>query len=130
MSVTPEGTDPRHDQGDGDDQCERGLPAERLRPVEGGKRDRPGSEKSDQQKAAQQHVPVQPSVSIQDRPTEPPQASGEEEDDGNTQADDREEEKDARVRIAAREQKRCDEKRAEHEHPTHNGSLRVGPRTP
>ncbi len=69
-------------------------------------------------------------MSTPDRATEPPQASGEENDDGGAQADDGQEEKDAGVRIAVREQEGREEERTERQHPTHNASLRVGPRSP
>ena len=98
--------------------------------MQAGDRDRPRREKADQEEAAQQQVAVHPSTSSQDRPVEPAQTPGEGDDNGNTRAADREKEKDAGVGIAAREQEGREEEHAEQEHPTHNGSLRAGPRSP
>ena len=92
--------------------------------------DRPWREKPDQEKPAYQQVPLEPSRSSEARATEPPQAAGEGKDDGRAQADDREKKKDTGIRIAARQQEGRQEERAEHQHATHNRSLRVGPRSP
>ena len=109
---------------------DRRLPAKYLRPVQAGNRDRPWRQNADQEKAAHQQVAVHPSVSSQNRAVETAQTLCEGDDDGNARAYDREKEKDAGVGIAAREQKGREEERAQHEHPTHNWSLRVSPRSP
>src|SRR5207248_4773722 len=91
--IAPHGTDARHDQGSGDRERDRRLPAECLRPVQARDWDRPGREKADQEEAAQQQVAVHPSTSSQERPVEPAQTPGEGDDNGNTRAADREKEK-------------------------------------
>src|SRR5947199_309883 len=80
-------------------QRDRRLPAEGLRPVQAGDRDRPGREEADQEKAAQQQAAVHPPMSSQDGAVEPAQTLRERDADGNSGTHDREKEKDAGVGI-------------------------------